>query len=115
MKHLHKGRIFGRERDQRRALLRNLANSFFMHLRIETTVAKAKEVQSFVERLITSAKIDTLAKRRQIAETLSPESLKKATAVAKDFADRKGGYTRVIKIGRRKNDSSEMAILELVK
>lgn len=115
MRHLHKGRILSREAGPRRALVRNLAQAFFTHKRIRTTVAKAKELRPFVEKMITHAKIDTLARKRLVAKNLSPELLKKVTEVAKIVGSRAGGYTRITKLGRRSSDGAEMAIIELVK
>lgn len=115
MKHLHKGRILGREKAQRLALLKSLACAFFEYAKIQTTVAKAKELRPFVERIITNAKVGTLAKKRLVAERLSPKMVKKVSDIAKTYAERNGGYTRIVKLGRRKSDGAEMAIIELVK
>lgn len=115
MKHLHKGRVFHRERDQRYAMLKSLAQSFFKHKRITTTVAKAKELRPLAERIITHAKENSLAKKRLVAKYLSPKDVVLVSDIAKKFHDVKGGYTRIVRLGRRKSDGSEMAIIELVK
>lgn len=115
MKHLKKGRKFGRERNQRRALLKSLASSFFMLGRIKTTEAKAKEMRPFVEKLITRAKEQTQANNRLLRKLFSPAAVKKIMELGKDFSGRAGGYTRVIKVGARKSDGARMAIIELVK
>lgn len=114
MRHLKKGRKFGRETGQRRALLRGLAESFFMHGRIRTTEAKAKELRPFVEKYITRGKDPTLASRRMLIAAFSPAIAQRIIARADQVRDRKGGYTRIIKIGARKSDSAAMAIIELV-
>lgn len=115
MKHLKKGRKFGRERDQRRALMKSLASSFFMLGRIRTTEAKAKELRPFVEKFITNAKKPDLSSRRILCQFFADRVVKKILEYGKDYADRPGGYTRVIKTGPRKSDGARMAIIELVK
>ena len=115
MRHLKKGRKFGRETGVRRALMKSLASSFFMLGRITTTEAKAKELRPFAEKLITRAKDPTLANRRVLAPMLSDKVAKKLIDQAKGFAGRNGGYTRVIKLGARRSDGARMAIIELVK
>lgn len=115
MKHLKKGRKFGRERNQRRALMRNLASSFFVSGRIVTTEAKAKELRPFVEKIITRARSSAPADRRIVASTLPQAASRRAHDLAKSFVGRNGGYTRIIKTGIRKSDSARMAIIELVK
>jgi large subunit ribosomal protein L17 len=100
----------------RKALLRNLATSFFKHERFETTVPKAKELRPVVERLVTIAKNDTLAGRRQAYSYLLDKAV-----VHKLFAEigprntaRNGGYTRIVRTRVRPGDAAEMAIIELV-
>lgn len=115
MRHRNKGKIFHREKDQRQALMKSLASALFAKKRITTTVAKAKALRPFVEHLITHAKEDSLAKKRLIAKRLSPAIMKTVLSVAKEFQDRKGGYTRVVKLGQRKSDSSRMALIEFIK
>ncbi|MFC2088473.1 50S ribosomal protein L17 [Calditrichota bacterium] len=111
-----KGRKLGRTASHRKALLRNLANQVIEHKEIRTTTAKAKEARSKVERLITYAKKGQLHHRRlafaflrnkQSINTLFDE-------IAPVYAERQGGYTRVVKLGRRSGDGAELALLQLV-
>jgi len=100
----------------RKALLRGLATSFLIHGKTETTQAKAKVLQGVVEKLITVSKVDNLANRKKMHRYLYDE--KSVNKVFKElgpkYKERKGGYTRVIKLPNRKGDNSKMAILELV-
>ena len=116
MRHRRKGRHFSRTAEHRRAMLRNLATSLFRHGRIETTVAKAKELRSFAEPLITKAKRGDLHARRLVARTIQDrEVLKKlCDEIGPRYADRPGGYTRVVHLGHRAGDAADMAIIELV-
>lgn len=109
-------RKLGRTADHRKAVLRNLSTEVILKGKIETTEGKAKEVQSVVDGLITTAKKGTLAARRQAASYLfSDEAVKKLFAdVAPKYNGRNGGYTRVIKTGIRKGDAAPLAIVELV-
>lgn len=102
--------------DQRKALLRNLVTSFLETGRIETTLTRAKETQSIAEKMITLGKANTLHSRRQALEFITKEDVvtKLFAEIAPKYADRNGGYTRVIKEGPRRGDAAEMAILELV-
>ena len=102
--------------DQRKALLRNLVTSFLENGKIETTVTRAKETQAMAEKMITLGKANTLHTRRQALEFITKEDVvtKLFAEIAPKYADRNGGYTRIIKIGPRRGDSAEMAILELV-
>ena len=119
MRHLVKGRKLNRTSSHRIALKRNLAISLIEHKRIKTTLPKAKEVQGFVERLITYAKKDNLSSYRLITQKL-PGALGKKTAntlihdIAPNYKDRSGGYTRIIKLDNRKNDNAQMSIIEFV-
>ena len=119
MRHLVKGRKLNRTSSHRIALKRNLAISLIEHKRIKTTLPKAKEVQGFVERLITYAKKDNLSSYRLITQKL-PGALGKKTAsilihdIAPNYKDRNGGYTRIIKLDNRKNDNAQMSIIEFV-
>ncbi len=116
MRKLNKGRKFSRTTDQRRALMRTMANSFFEREKIETTLAKAKEFRPVVEKMITKAKAGGLSNTRLLAKDLSPEIVSKLVKeIAPKYKDRKGGYTRIVKLGARQHDSAEMAIFELVK
>ena len=117
MRHLKRGRKFGRERKLRRSLIRSLLNNFIKAEKITTTEAKAKEIRPLVEKLITRAKKDTVSNRRLVAKTLAPAQVKKLFGeIAPRYAERKGGYTRIIKLGRRKiGDAGLMAVIELIK
>jgi len=111
-----RGRKFGRKRDERRALLRGLAQALILSEKISTTEAKAKELKSYIEKIITKAKNDTVATRRLIAKDL-PNSItmkKLFSELGPRYKERSGGYTRVIKRIPRKTDSAKMAIVELV-
>lgn len=116
MRHNIDHRKLGRTTEHRIALLRNQAVSLIKKDRIKTTVAKAKELRRFVEKLITLAKKDTLHSRRIAAKDISdPEALRKLFATLGPLnAQRSGGYTRIIKSGFRKGDNAEEAIIELV-
>ncbi len=116
MRHLKKGRKFGRERNQRRALLKGLALSFFMKGKIETTTAKARELRPYVERCITRARDNTIVGRRHLGRFFPDAAVKKVMDHAKMViaADRHGGYTRITKSRIRVRDGATMAILELV-
>jgi large subunit ribosomal protein L17 len=123
MRHRVAGRKLGRSKDQRRILRRNLAKQLFEHERIKTTRAKAEAVRGEAERLITLAKNGNEAGDEKMvhARRLAAARLNDAEAVkrlfddiAPRFEDRPGGYTRMLKLGRRKGDSAEMVILELV-
>ena len=102
--------------DQRMALLRNLVTSFLETGRIETTLTRAKETQSIAEKMITLGKANTLHTRRQALEFITKEDVvtKLFSEIAPKYADRNGGYTRIIKDGPRRGDAAPMAILELV-
>ncbi len=115
MKHRGKGRIFGRKAGQRRALMKSLASSFFVLGKITTTQAKAKEVRPRIEKWITRAKNPTLASRRILAATFSPTTVKTIIDRAAGYTERRGGYTRIIKLVPRHSDNAEMAMIELVK
>lgn len=109
-------RKLGVRSDIRRAMLRNLTTSFLETGRIETTVARAKEVRSVAEKMITLGKKNTLASRRQALAYITKEDVVKKLfdEIAPKYAERNGGYTRVIRIGARRGDAAEMAVLELV-
>jgi len=98
-------------------LLRNLVTSLFIHERIETTVVKAKESRRLGERMITFAKRGDLAARRHVARFVHGDDVVKKLfeTVAPWYADRNGGYTRIVRVGRRLGDAGETALLELVK
>jgi large subunit ribosomal protein L17 len=102
--------------DQRRALLRNLVTSFLENGKIETTITRAKETQSMAEKMITLGKTNTLHSRRQALAYITKEDVvtKLFSEIAPKYAERNGGYTRIIKKGPRRGDAAEMVILELV-
>ena len=106
----------GRKSGHRKALMANMACSLILHKRIETTVAKAKALQSYVEPLITKSKEDTTASRRCVFSYLkSKEAVSELfREVAPKIATRPGGYTRVLKTGFRLGDGADMALIELV-
>lgn len=116
MKHRHSFRKLNRHAAHRRAMLSNMANSLLRHYRVTTTLAKAKELRRVVERLVTKARQDTLAARRQVLRVLRrPDNLKRLfSVIAPAFAGRPGGYTRIIRLGRRSLDNAEMARIEFV-
>jgi len=116
MRKLNRGRKLSRERDQRKALLKSLAREFFLREKIKTTEAKAKELAIFAEKTITIAKIANLSARRLLLRTFPLKLVQKLiNDIAPKYKERKGGYTRVIKLGHRKTDGARMAIIELVK
>ncbi len=97
-------------------MLRTLATSLFLHGKIQTTEAKAKELRSVAEKMITRAKNNTVANRRILAKELSPKTVKNLfNTIAPEYTARQGGYTRMIKMGPRKSDGASMTIIELVK
>ena len=116
MRHRIKGRKLNRTASHKKALIRNLANQLFEHKEIKTTTSKAKEARVTVERLITYAKKgDTHHRRLAFSFLRQKETIKTLfDEIAPTFAERQGGYTRVIKLGRRQGDGAPMAILQLV-
>ena len=116
MRHHRAGKKLGRDASHRKALYANLAGSLIEHGRIKTTEAKAKAVKPFAEQMITLGKRGDLAARRQaIAELRSQDVVRHLfTDVAPRFAERPGGYTRIVKLGPRQGDAAEMVYLELV-
>ena len=116
MKHHRSGKKLGRDSAHRKALYSNLAGSLIEHGRIKTTVAKAKAVKPFAEQMITLGKRGDLhARRLALAELRSQDVVHVLFAdVAPRFADRPGGYTRIVKLGPRLGDAAEMVYLELV-
>lgn len=116
MRHRVKGRKLGRTAAHREATLRALATALLKHKKIKTTVAKAKELRSYVEPLITKAKVDSVANRRHVARFIKDKEIVKELfgEIVEKIGDRPGGYTRVIKLGQRQGDAAEMAIIELV-
>lgn len=116
MRHRVAHRKLGRTKEHRRSLLRNLAASLVLHERIRTTLAKAKELRPFAEKLVTLGKKDTLhARRRALSIVPRKEVITKLfNEISPRFADRQGGYTRILKIGYRRGDGAEMAFIEFV-
>ncbi len=116
MRHGRKVNHLGRDTQHRKALLMNLANSLFLHKRINTTLAKAKELRKYVEPLITKSKDNSTHSRRTVFSYLKDKEAVKVLFgdVAVKVADRPGGYTRIIKLGFRQGDAAEMAMIELV-
>jgi large subunit ribosomal protein L17 len=116
MRHRLAGRHFGRDTNQRKALFRTLIASLFQHLRIETTVAKAKEVKKIAEPLITFGKRGDLHARRLVLSRLPNKAVvgKLFHEIAPALSERSSGYLRVVKTRRRAGDAAQMAILEFV-
>jgi large subunit ribosomal protein L17 len=116
MKHANKNRTLGRSRSQRTALLRGLSVSLIRDGQITTTLAKAKEIQPRIEKLVTHAKTDSVASRRLVASKLGePQDVtiqKLFAEIAPKFTDRNGGYTRVIKLGQ--TGGRQEAVIEFV-
>ena len=117
MKHRIGFNALSRNNAERKALKRNMVTSLFRFERIETTKAKAKEVQRMAEKMITRAKVDNVHNRRLTSAVLFDEAVvnKLFTEIAPLYADVNGGYTRIIKTQNRLGDAAEMAILELTK
>jgi len=115
MKKRNKKRKLHRKEDQRKALLKSLSRELFLKGKIKTTEAKAKELKSFSEKLLTKAKKGGLTQKRELLRFFSNELVKKLiTEIAPKYQERKGGYTRVVKLGPRASDGAKMAIIELV-
>lgn len=116
MHHRHKGKILGREIGPRKALLRNLIISLVLTERMKTTEAKAKALRSKIEKIITLSKINNLNSRRKLISHLqNQEAVKKLLNVlGPRYQERRGGYTRIIKLGQRRGDAAKMAIIEFV-
>jgi large subunit ribosomal protein L17 len=117
MRHKRNRHKLSRDSAHRKSLLMNLSKELIDHERIETTTAKAKAVKPEVERLITLAKRGDLHARRQALSALGQDKFmvyKLFEEIAPRYAERPGGYTRILKLGPRKSDATEMALLELV-
>lgn len=116
MRHAIRGRKLGRTTAHRRALFRNQLASLVQHERIVTTLPKAKELRPIFEKTITQGKRGTVAARRRVRRWISDRDLVKKLFddIAPRMEDRNGGYTRIIKLGPRKGDGAEMALIELV-
>lgn len=109
-------RKLGRTSDHRKAMLRGMVTYLIEKGQIETTVTRAKEVRAMAEKMITVAKDNTLHSKRQVYSYITKEDVAKKLIdeVAPKYADRKGGYTRIIKTGPRRGDAAEMCIIELI-
>ena len=119
MRHMKRGRKLNRTSSHRKALLRNLASSLILHRRIQTTDAKAKELRKFIEPLVTYARKGTLHARRQVLKALPGQQGQEVAAIlfkeiAPLFAERPGGYTRIVKLGNRTNDRAPVSLIEFV-
>jgi large subunit ribosomal protein L17 len=116
MRHLKKKKFFHGGHAQRQAFLRQFAISFFSHSKIITTATRAKESRPFIERLITIGKIDSLATRRLLIKKLDHRSTaeKLIKVISPKYKDRKGGYTRVVKLNPRQGDGAKQVMLTLV-
>ncbi|TLV00573.1 50S ribosomal protein L17 [Dyadobacter luticola] len=116
MRHGKKDNHLGRTASHRKAMLSNMASSLIIHKRIETTLAKAKELRKYVEPLLTRAKEDSTHNRRIVFSYLNDKESTKELfgAVSDKIASRPGGYTRIIKLGNRLGDAAETALIELV-
>ncbi|MDO8529828.1 MAG: 50S ribosomal protein L17 [bacterium] len=116
MRKKNKGRSFNRPTHQRTALFSTMATSLFLHEKITTTEAKAKELRGVAEKFITRARDNSISNRRMLTQRLSPKTVKKLMEeIAPKYVGRQGGYTRIIRLGARKSDGAKMAIIELVK
>ena len=109
-------RKLGRSSDHRKAMLRAMVTYLLEKGKIETTVTRAKEVRSMAEKMITTAKQDNLHSKRQVYSFITKESVAKKVfdEIAPNYTEKNGGYTRIVKIGPRRGDAAEMAIIELV-
>jgi large subunit ribosomal protein L17 len=116
MRHQIKVNKLSRTKSHREAMLANLATSLFEHRMIETTEAKAKELKKLADRLISTAKADTVAARRQVGRTIQNKKVmqKLFTEIVPQFKDRPSGFTRVLKLGFRRGDSAMISVVELL-
>ena len=122
MRHRIAGRILGRDSAQRRALFRNLIRELYIHERITTTEAKARAIRADAEKLITKAKRgladdgNRVHAQRVVVSYLNDKTVAKKLfdELAPRFSERNGGYTRIVKLGKRQGDAADMAIIELV-
>lgn len=116
MRHGNKINHLGRKYGHRSALLKNLATALFLNKRIETTIAKAKELRGYVEPLVTKSKDNTTHSRRTVFSYLQNKEAAKELfdVIAPKVGNRPGGYTRIVRLGQRLGDAAEMAIIELV-
>lgn len=117
MRHHNNNRKFGRKKNQRNALIKGLLLSLISHGKIETTLAKAKELRPEIEKLVTKCKKGDVSSRRMVVSKLygrKSEANKLFDEITPKYKDRDGGYTRIIKLPRRAGDASKLAIIEFV-
>ena len=116
MRHAKLGRKLGRKTANRKALMMNLASSLIEHKKIKTTDAKAKELRRFIEPLITFAKKGDIHSRRQVLKKIPHKTVVRELfdKIGPQYAKRKGGYTRIIKLGFRENDCAPISLIEFV-
>ena len=116
MRHAKLGRKLGRKTANRKALMMNLASSLIEHKKIKTTDAKAKELRRFIEPLITFAKKGDIHSRRQVLKKIPHKTVVRELfdKIGPQYAERKGGYTRIIKLGFRENDCAPISLIEFV-
>lgn len=117
MRHQNKGKILDRKKEPRKALLRSLATSLILYEKLKTTEAKAKAVKPLVEKLITKGKKGDLHARREIMKVLYVENAVKKVMneLSPRYKERKGGYTRIVKLGVRQGDGANTVLIEFVK
>lgn len=115
MRHHSTKRKFGLEKDQRNALVKSLLRSLVLEEHIQTNLAKAKEIRPLIEKLITKGKAANLASYRALISKVGEEAANKIQkTLSPKYKERKGGYTRIVKLGQRAKDASEMAVIEFV-
>ena len=116
MRHGKRGRKLGRTASHKKAMLNNMATSLFDNGKVRTTLPKAKELRGVAERLISFAKRGDLHARRQVLRRIQNKVVltKLFEEIGPSYADRSGGYTRILKLGPRRGDSSELCLIELV-
>jgi len=116
MRHKVKGRKLNRTESHRKALFKNLATSLLLHKRIKTTLAKAKDLRTYIEPIITKAKSNDLHAKKYVMDIIKDKAAVKTlfSEIIPNVAERPGGYTRVIHLGQRLGDAAEMAIIEFV-
>lgn len=116
MRHQIKVRKLGRPKAHREAMMANMVTSLFAHRTIKTTEPKAKELKKFADKLISTAKADTLAARRRVGRTIKDKTVVKKlfSDIVPQFQNRNSGFTRVLRLGVRRGDSAMMTIVELL-
>lgn len=115
MRDLRKGKILGRKRGARKALMSSLASNLVINSKIKTTEARAKELRRYIEPLITKASAGSLASVRILNSRLNSRAAKTLHDQSKDAKKQGGGYTRITKIGKRKSDAASMVYMEIIK